>query len=67
VHGNQTERLPGAYRRYLVNCFRKAFKLKGTPLRLQLRTSDNPFAGRRNRLTPRQQRRRARVRRHGRR
>lgn len=63
VHGNQTQRLPGAYRRYLVNCFRKAFKLRGTPLRLELRTSDNPFAGRRNRLTPRQQRRRARVRR----
>ncbi len=63
VHGNQTQRLPGAYRRYLVNCFRKAFKLRGTPLRLELRTSENPFAGRRNRLTPRQQRRRERVRR----
>jgi GTP-binding protein len=63
VHGNQTQRLPGAYRRYLVNCFRKAFKLRGTPLRLELRTSENPFAGRRNRLTPRQQRRQTRVRR----
>ena len=67
VHGNQTDRLPGAYRRYLVNCFRKAFKLRGTPLRLELRTSENPFAGRRNRLTPRQQRHRARVRRQNRR
>lgn len=67
IHGNQTQRLPGTYRRYLVNCFRKAFKLRGTPLRLELRTSENPFAGRRNRLTPRQQRRRARVRRQRRR
>ncbi|MDJ0927794.1 MAG: ribosome biogenesis GTPase Der [Gammaproteobacteria bacterium] len=67
IHGNQTARLPGSYRRYLVNCFRKAFRLKGTPIRLQLRTGANPFAGRRNKLTPRQQRRRQRVRRHGRR
>lgn len=67
VHGNQTQRLPDAYRRYLVNCFRKAFKLRGTPLRLELRTSENPFAGRRNRLTPRQERRRERVRRQRRR
>jgi len=67
VHGNQTQRLPDAYRRYLVNSFRKAFKLRGTPLRLELRTSENPFAGRRNRLTPRQERRRERVRRQRRR
>jgi GTP-binding protein len=63
IHGNQTARLPGAYRRYLMKCFRKAFRLRGTPLRLELRTTENPFAGRRNRLTPRQQRRRERLRR----
>jgi len=62
VHGNQTNRLPGAYRRYLINCFRKAFKLRGTPLRLQLVTTRNPYEGKRNRLTPRQIRRRQRVR-----
>jgi len=64
VHGNQTKRLPDAYRRYLLNTFRKAFRLRGTPLRLELKTSENPFAGRRNRLTPRQQRARSRVQRH---
>jgi GTP-binding protein len=61
IHGNQTERLPDAYRRYLVNRFRKAFKLKGTPVRLALKSSDNPYKGRRNKLTPRQERRRKRM------
>jgi GTP-binding protein len=61
IHGNQTERLPDAYRRYLINRFRKAFRLKGTPVRLSFKTSDNPFKGRRNILTPRQERRRKRV------
>ncbi len=62
LHGNQTNRLPGSYRRYLVNCFRRAFKLRGTPIRLQLRTAENPYAGRRNKLTPRQLRRQRRIR-----
>ena len=54
IHGNQTERVPEAYRRYLINRFRKVFKLKGTPVRLILKTGKNPFKGRRNKLTPRQ-------------
>jgi GTP-binding protein len=62
VHGNQTSRLPGAYRRYLVNVFRKAFRLTGTPMRLELVTSRNPYEGKRNKLTPRQARSRLRVR-----
>ncbi len=61
IHGNQTERTPDAYRRYLINRFRKAFKLKGTPVRLAFRTSDNPYKGRRNKLTPRQERKRKRL------
>jgi GTP-binding protein len=61
VHGNQTDALPQSYRRYLVGCFRKAFRLRGTPIRLELRTGKNPFAARRNKLTPRQVKRRARV------
>ncbi len=64
IHGNQTERLPEAYRRYLVNRFRKAFRLKGTPVRLSFKTSDNPYKGRRNKLTPRQERRRKRLMKH---
>jgi GTPase len=61
IHGNQTERLPEAYRRYLINRFRKAFKLKGTPVRLAFKKGKNPFEGRRNVLTPRQERKRKRL------
>jgi len=61
IHGNQTERLPDAYRRYLINRFRKVFRLRGTPIRLSFRTSDNPYKGKRNKLTPRQARHRQRL------
>ena len=64
IHGNQTDNLPDSYRRYLINRFREAFKLHGTPLRLELKSGDNPFAGRRNTLTPRQQRSRDRLKKH---
>jgi GTP-binding protein len=64
IHGNQTEHVPDAYRRYLENHFRKRFRLKGTPMKIEFRTDDNPFAGRRNELTPRQQRKRKRLVRH---
>ena len=39
----------------------EALALKGTPLRLELRTGDNPFKGRRNKLTERQVNRRRRL------
>ncbi len=64
IHGNQTERLPDAYRRYLANRFRKIFHLQGTPVRMVFKTSDNPYKGRRNKLTPRQQRKRERLMKH---
>jgi GTP-binding protein len=62
IHGNQTKRLSGSYRRYLINRFRRAFRLTGTPILLELRTGENPFQGRRNILTPRQARSRQRTR-----
>jgi GTP-binding protein len=61
IHGNQTEKLKDAYKSYLANVFRKAFKLIGVPLRLQFKTSDNPFKGRKNELTARQQMKRKRL------
>ncbi len=67
IHGNQTEALPGSYRRYLENFFRKHLKLVGTPLRLEFRSGRNPYAGRRNKLTPRQEQKRKRLMRHVRR
>lgn len=64
IHGNQTAAVPEGYRRYLAGCFRRALDLTGTPLRLEFRTGTNPYEGRRNRLTPTQQRKRARLRRY---
>jgi GTP-binding protein len=61
IHGTQVDRLPASYRRYLANAFRKAFDLHGTPIRVELRGGENPFAGRRNPLTPRQKRKRERL------
>lgn len=54
IHGNQTQAVPEAYKRYLMNTFRKAFKLQGTPVRLEFKSGDNPYAGRGNVLTRRQ-------------
>ena len=61
IHGNQTQHVPDAYRRYLENYFRRVFRLRGTPMRIEFRTDENPYAGRRNELTPRQQRKRNRI------
>lgn len=44
VHGSQTDRVPAAYARYLTNTFRKVFKLRGTPIRMEFRSGENPYA-----------------------
>jgi GTP-binding protein len=44
VHGNSLEHVPDSYKRYLEGWFRKEFDLVGTPLRIELKTSHNPFA-----------------------
>ncbi|MDX1804061.1 MAG: ribosome biogenesis GTPase Der [Alcanivorax sp.] len=61
IHGNRTESLPASYKRYLENRFRDVLKLEGTPIRLEFKSSDNPFEGRKNELTERQVRRRKRM------
>ncbi|MDN5869312.1 MAG: ribosome biogenesis GTPase Der [Nitrococcus sp.] len=61
IHGNQTACLSAAYRRYLTNVYRRELDLWGTPIRLELRTGRNPYAGRLNVLSPRQQARRKRL------
>lgn len=55
VHGNQIEKVPEAYKRYLQKVYRKVLGLKGTPLRIEFKGGDNPYAGRKNKLTPLQQ------------
>jgi GTP-binding protein len=64
IHGNQTRSLPASYIRYLENGYREALRLIGNPVVLEFKTSDNPYAGKKNELTRRQQQRRKRVMRH---
>lgn len=44
IHGNAVDHIGDSYKRYLEHTFREAFKLQGTPLRIQFVTSNNPFA-----------------------
>ena len=43
IHGNSLDRVPDSYKRYLEGYFRDAFKLTGTPMRVELRTGRNPY------------------------
>ncbi|MBA4108473.1 MAG: ribosome biogenesis GTPase Der [Leptothrix sp. (in: Bacteria)] len=43
IHGNSLEHLTDSYKRYLETRFRAHFKLTGTPLRIQTKSSSNPF------------------------
>ena len=61
VHGSQTDALPASYQRYLEKIFRRELALHGTPIRIELRSGDNPYAGKRNKLTQRQVQRRRRM------
>lgn len=44
IHGNSLELVTDAYKRFLEGRFRKEFNLVGTPLRIDLKTSHNPYA-----------------------
>ncbi|WP_225721120.1 ribosome biogenesis GTPase Der [Candidatus Vallotiella sp. (ex Adelges kitamiensis)] len=45
IHGNALDAVTDAYKRYLEGYFRKTFCLAGTPLRIEFRSSKNPYAG----------------------
>ncbi len=45
IHGNKTSKVPDAYKRYIINCYRKALGIMGTPVIIEFRDGDNPFAG----------------------
>lgn len=57
VHGTSVMSIGDAYRRYLENTFREAFKLQGTPLRVEFKQGRNPFEGKKgaHELTKRQE------------
>lgn len=44
IHGNALDAVPDSYRRYLEARFREVFKLEGTPLRIDFKSSHNPYA-----------------------
>ena len=62
IHGNQTGKVPTSYQRYLEKVYRRELKLIGTPVRIEFRTSDNPFDDKRSKMTERQAQRKRRVR-----
>ncbi|WGZ89956.1 MAG: ribosome biogenesis GTPase Der [Candidatus Thiocaldithrix dubininis] len=61
IHGNRTDYVPDSYTRYLVNYFRQTLKMTGTQVRIEFRTGENPYEGKRNTLTPRQEHKRKRL------
>lgn len=64
IHGNQTDKIPSNYVRYLEKYFRTELCLRGAGLRLEFRSGKNPFEEIKNRLTQRQVSRRRRMIRH---
>ncbi len=44
IHGNSLEHVPDSYKRFLEGWFRKEFDLVGTPMRIEFKTSSNPYA-----------------------
>lgn len=61
IHGNQVSDLPDGYKRYLMNYFRQSLKVMGTPIRIQFKEGENPFADKKNVLTATQLRKRKRL------
>ena len=47
IHGSALNHVPETYRRYLENTFRETFQLEGTPLRVEFKAANNPYADKR--------------------
>ncbi len=64
IHGSALDKVPDSYTRYLEKVFCDAFKLQGTPLRIEYKSGKNPFAEKKHVLTESEQRaaHRARIR-----
>jgi GTP-binding protein len=54
IHGNQLDEIPSHYSRYLEKTFCRALDLHGTPVKIDFRSSENPYEGKKNKLTNRQ-------------
>lgn len=64
IHGNQLESLPDSYKRYLSKGFTEHLGLIGTPLKIEFKSSANPFKDRKNKLNERQIKRKRRLMKH---
>jgi GTP-binding protein len=60
IHGTRVGAVPASYRRYLASTIRADFHLEGTPVRIELRSGDNPFSGAHGGARTDKRRRRAR-------
>jgi len=54
IHGNQLDEIPSHYSRYLEKTFCRALDLHGTPVKIEYRSSENPYEDKKNKLTNRQ-------------
>jgi GTP-binding protein len=61
IHGNQVNSLPASYKRYLMNYYRKALDVEGTPIRIEFREGENPYAEKGTKMTLSQERARKRM------
>jgi GTPase len=61
IHGKQTDKVPESYKRYLEKTFRHVLKLEGTPIRIELRSDDNPFVAHEKGLTGQQVAKKRRI------
>ena len=61
IHGKQTKKLPAHYSRYLEKTFRSLLKLEGTPVRIELRSDENPFTKDEKNLSQRQVARKRKI------
>ncbi len=61
IHGNQIDKVPDAYRRYLAKIFRDKLKLVGTAVLIEFKSGDNPYKDKKNVLTDRQVAKRRRL------
>lgn len=59
IHGNQVNDLPDSYKRYLMNYYRKALDVMGTPIKIEFREGENPFAENKQKAMTLSQQRRA--------
>lgn len=64
IHGNQLDALPDSYKRYLAKAFTEHLCLVGTPLKIELKGSVNPYKNKRNKLNERQLQRKRRLMKH---